>query len=234
IVDIIRENGKLLSTRRIEADEVAVYKEEGRMDAANHGSGRGNVRIVQLGPKQQPLGPPKPGANRTAAAPPNVPVEQEYKATLVRYSGTMKANNQTRVVDFFDGVEVIHTPVETPDQQIPFDDTVNKLPPGVLYLRSDRMKVYSAKDANGQTRQEMIATGRATVTIGDQFFGSADVIKVDEAKQQVTLEGVNGRLARARKLAPGGNSGGEFSGKKMTYNRRDDTINIEDGYSGSR
>src|SRR5262249_443573 len=158
-------------------DEVAVYKDEGRMDAANHGSNRGNVRIVQLGPKQQTFGPPRPGANQTPAAPANQPVEQEYKATLVRYSGKMVANNQRRVAGVSDGVEVIYSPVETPDQQIPFDDTVNKLPPGVLYLRSDRMRVYSAKDANGQTRQEMIATGRATVTLGDQFFGSADVIK---------------------------------------------------------
>ena len=41
------------------------------MDAANHGTGRGNVRIVQLGPKDEPNAAPKPGktVNRTAGRP---------------------------------------------------------------------------------------------------------------------------------------------------------------------
>jgi len=49
----------------------------------------------------------------------------------------MKANNQQRTATFREGVEMLHLPVDTPDQQIPFDDTVNKLPPGALYLTSN-------------------------------------------------------------------------------------------------
>src|SRR5205085_7623712 len=134
---------------------------------------------------------------------------------------------QTRTVHFFDGVEVLHMPVESPDQQPPFDATVNKLPTGVLYLKSNQMTVYSAKDANGQVRQEMIATGRANVTWGDQFYGSSDVIKYDEAKQTVTLEGRSGGPAHARRL----DRGGEIIAQKITYDRARDIINIEGGYS---
>src|SRR5207249_10468295 len=56
ITETLREQGRLVSIRRNESDEVAIYKEEGRMVAANHGNGRGNVRIVQLGPKGEPGG----------------------------------------------------------------------------------------------------------------------------------------------------------------------------------
>jgi lipopolysaccharide export system protein LptA len=233
ITDTIRENGRLMSIRRLEQDEFALYKEEGRLDAANHGNGRGFVRIVQLGPKEEsPLGPGKTPAKQPPARPVK-PSEQEYKATIVRYKGPMRLNNQSRTAQFFEDVEVLHLPVESPDQQPQFDSTVNRLPTGVLYLRSDRMTVYSAKDAAGQTRQEMIATGKADVTVGDQFHGAADVIKYDESKQLVTLEGRAGAPARARRLGRGGTDAGEILGEKILYDRARDIINIERGYSAT-
>jgi hypothetical protein len=234
ITDTQRENGRLLSRRQIEADEVAIHNEEGWMDAANHGTGRGNVRIVQLGPKGDPgMGSPKPVDRRPATGQPAQPAEQEYKATVIRYTGTMKANNQTRLATFRDGVEMLHLPVETPDRQIPFDDTVNRLPPGALYLTSREMKVYNTKDANGQTHQIMIATGKANVTLGEEFFGTGDAIKYDESKQQLTIEGLDGRAAQARRLGFGGANRGAIIARKIIYNRVADTVNIEGGYSGT-
>lgn len=235
ISETIRENGRVVSSKRIEADEVAIHKEEGWMDAANYKSGRGHVRIVQLGPKGEPAAAfSKPGEKRQPGvrpAPPLQPGAQEFKATDVRYSGTMKVNNQARTAQFRDGVDLLHLPVDSPEQPIPFDATVNHLPTGALYLHSQEMMVYSAKDANGQSRQVMIATGKANVTYGDQFFGSGDVIKFDEAKQQVTLEGLNGGYARARKLGLNGGTRGETVAKKIIYNRADDTVIAIDGYS---
>jgi lipopolysaccharide export system protein LptA len=233
ITDTIRENGRLMSIRRLEQDEFAMYKEEGRLDAANHGNGRGFVRIIQLGPKDETQPGPKQGARPPAPAAPTKPLEQEYKATIVRYKGPMRLNNQSRTAQFFDDVEVLHLPVETPDRQPPFDSTVNKLPLGALYLHSNRMTVYSAKDAAGQTRQEMIANGRADVTIGDQFHGAADEIKYDEAKQLVTLVGRPGAPAHARRLGPSGTDSGEIIAEKILYDRARDIINIERGYSAT-
>jgi lipopolysaccharide export system protein LptA len=241
ITDTVRENGRLVSTKRIGADEVVIHKEEGWMDAANHGTGRGTVRIVQLGPKSEPGGlpaktgsaPKAPGRPAVQSAPSPQPVEQEYKATLVRYTGTMKVNNQSRTANFREGVEMLHLPVEIPEQQVQFDATVNKLPPQTLYLRSQQMTVYSTKDANGASHQVMVATVRATVTWGEEFFGTGDVIKFDETKQQLTLEGLNGNVASARRLGPGGGNRGDIKARKIIYNRVDDTVSIEGAYSAT-
>ncbi len=234
-----RENGRLIKRQQIEADEVAIHNEEGWMDAANHGAGRGNVRIVQLGAKGEPItGPPKsspskPGDRRPAASKPAQPVEEEYKATLIRYTGTMKANNQERTAHFYDGVEMLHLPVEFPDQLPQFDSTVNKLPPGALYLQSKQMTVYSTKDATGESRQSMLATGQARATWGQEFFGTGDVIKFDESKQQLTFEGLKDGVAHARRLSPGGGDKGEIIGKKIIYNKLTDTVIVEGAYSAT-
>ncbi|HEX4591618.1 MAG TPA: hypothetical protein VH120_16900, partial [Gemmataceae bacterium] len=70
-------------------------------------------------------------------------------------------------------------------------------------------------------------------TVGDQFFGSADVIKYDEAKQVVTLEGTPGRPARGRRLRPGGDTQGEIIAQKIIYDRLRDIFNSENGYSAT-
>jgi lipopolysaccharide export system protein LptA len=234
ITDVVRDGDRVTGTRQIEADEVLIHKEEGWMDATNHGTGRGNVRIVQLGPKGEPeAGQPRTAGGRPAPAkgPPAGPQETEWKLTWVKYTGTMKVNNQTRVVTFYNGVDLIHLPVDSPDRLPSFDATINKLPTGALYLRSNVMRVYSSKDANGQTRQMMVASGRANVTWGDQFFGSADEIHYDEAKQTLILIGQNGNFARARRLATGGGDKGEIKGQKLRYDRLNDIITGDGTYS---
>jgi lipopolysaccharide export system protein LptA len=230
ITDTLRDNGRLVSSRRITADEVAIHNEEGWMDAANNGTGRGMVRIVQFGPKDDPGGQPKgPKRPPTAAQ----PAEQVWMMTLIRYNGTMKVNNQSRTAQFFNDVEMLRLQADSAEQQISFDSTVNKLPAGALYLRSNQMTVLSTKTPNGPARQEMVATGRANVTWGEEFFGTGDVIKYDESKQQLTLEGLNGGVATARRLYPGGADRGKIIARKIIYNRQQDTISVEDGYSGS-
>src|SRR5258708_21915060 len=52
ITDTVRENGRLVSRRQIESDEVAIHNLEGWMNATNHRTSRGNVRIVQPSPKE--------------------------------------------------------------------------------------------------------------------------------------------------------------------------------------
>jgi hypothetical protein len=182
---------------------------------------------VQLGPKGEPPGARRP-AGRQPAAPPVKPAEQEWKLTWVRYNGTMKVNNQTRLAEFFDGVEVLHVPLEAADRQPGFDSTVNKLPAGAMHLQAVQMKVYSAKDANGQTRQEMEAKGKAKVTWGTTFYGTADVIRFDESKQLMTLEGQNGGYATAMKLDAQTGAPSRVVARRIVYNRQTDEI-ISDG-----
>jgi lipopolysaccharide export system protein LptA len=222
------EAGRLISTKWVEADEVAIYKDEGRMVAANHGNARGNVRIVQLGPKSESGVGPRPPAGGTPK-----PTELEYKLTWVRYSGTMNVKNQSRTAHFYDGVEVLHLPLDAADRLPAFDTTVNRLPAGALHLRATQMTVYSAKDATGQTRQAMTAEGKAEVLWGEEFFGKADVIRFDEVKQQMTMEGLNGGIAVARRLRPKPGEPSTMRARKIIYNRRDDSILMDGVYSAT-
>src|SRR5262249_4273780 len=88
ITDTERNGDQEIGYKQIGASEVAMYKEERKMDA-----GRGNVRITQLGPKDGAGGPgaaPKP---RPTAPGPAKAAEQEYKFTWVRYEGRMLVND---------------------------------------------------------------------------------------------------------------------------------------------
>jgi lipopolysaccharide export system protein LptA len=230
ITETVRdEEDRLVKSQRIESDEVEILKLEGRMDAANRRNSRGNVRIVQLGPKGEPgRAPATPVGRRTPAPAPATPAEQEWKLTWVRYNGKMQANNQTRTARFFDGVEVLYLPVEGPDRLPPFDATVNRLPTGAMHLQCAQLIVYSGKDAAGQTRQQMAAQGRAKVTWGDEFFGTGDIIRFDEAKQQMTLEGVNGGYAVANRLRTRSGEPSRVIARKIIYIRSTDDI-ISDG-----
>ena len=234
-----RENGRLVSRKVIEGDEADMHNEEGWMEVVNHGAGRGNVRIVQLGAKGEAgfgpakSGPSKPGKHRPAPSQPTQPVEMEYKYTVIRYAGTMKANNLQRLAHFYDGVEMLHLPIDSPEQQPQFDATVNKLPVGALFLQSKEMIIYSTKDASGESRESMVASGQSRVTWGQECYGTGDQIKFDESKQLVTLVGLGDGWAHFRRFKPGGGEQGEIIGKKIIYNRLADTVNIEGGYGGS-
>jgi lipopolysaccharide export system protein LptA len=226
--------GRFVKYQRVESNEVILYKDEGRMET---GRGRGSVRILQLGPKGDPAGglprPPAPAGARPPAAPAK-PVEEEYKLTWIRFDGKMMVNNSKRTVRFFENVDVLHMPMPDGDPGLKFemDKLINKLPLGALHLRSDRLTVYSPKDAEGHPRQQMVAEGRAAVQWQDEFYGTADVIKFDEAKQQMTLEGLNGKLALVQMLrARPGEERKHIHARKIMYNRLTDTWSAEGVYS---
>jgi lipopolysaccharide export system protein LptA len=208
--------GRLVHYQRLESGEVALYKEEGRMDA-----GRGIVRLLQLGPKGEPgVGPQRGGPDKRPPPGPAKPPEEEYKLTLVRYNGSMKVNNPNRTVHFFDDVEVLHLPADDPSlQHRVFDQIANKLPAGALYLHCSKLTVYSPKDAQGQTRQQMTAEGKASVQWQNEFYGIADVIKFDEASDKIILEGLDGNYAVVQKLRATANDN-RIVAKKIIYNRK--------------
>ena len=123
-------------------------------------------------------------------------------------------------------------PVESPEQQIPFDAPSTSCRRALLYLRSERMTVLQRQgcqrtNAAGDDRHRP-----GERHLGDQFFGAADVIKFDEAKQQVTLEGANGRLARPGS-SPGGTAAVSSAARRSFTTGRTTRSIVEDGYSGS-
>ena len=63
-----------------------------------HAPGRGQVWLLQLGPKAQPGQLPGPLAATAAKPTPATPVEEEHKLTWVRFTGSLSANSPARTV----------------------------------------------------------------------------------------------------------------------------------------
>src|SRR4051812_10696248 len=112
-----------------------------------------------------------------------------------------------------------------------FDATANKLPVGALHLRANRMRVYSGKDAAGQTRQVMEASGRARITWGDTFTGEADTIVFDEAKQQMKMSATDGGFAIAKRFRPNASEPAVLRARTIIYNRATDLFFSDGTYS---
>lgn len=215
IEDTTRENGKLLRFTRIDSREF-VHDQDGIVIAP----GPGVVRILQLGAKDEATPGSKPAAQGAKPA----PAEEELKLTRVTYLGRMFANNTTRTAIFYDTVEVVNLPGDNPDMPIDID----RLPPGGLYLKCEQLKVYTRKEKDGKSTHEMEAHRKAMVQ-SREFWGQADVIKYDEAKEQVIFEASEGNLATLYRVTVPGQKPDEIKGKKITYWRRTNDFKIDDG-----
>lgn len=203
-------DGKLTRYQRIETNTIAVYKEEGLMDA-----GPGSVRILQPGPAGNAL------LNAKAEAKPVDPANrpEEFKLTWVRYEQRLQVDNTRRTAKFYKNVEVLHLPMDDPALQREFDDLANHPPPGAVFLRCERLDVYSSKDVQGRSQQEFTAKERAEVQAAE-FSGRAGIIKFDEVKQLVIFEGTNGALAELYMYKQKGAEPRTIKAEKITYNRQ--------------
>jgi hypothetical protein len=217
VVDSLRDDkGRIVRYQRLESRELAVFKAEGRLEAP----GPGEVRILQLGPKNETPAPtppatgPKLPAPKTAGPPP--PAEEEMKLTYVRFDNRLTVFNESRVAKFRKNVEVLHLPADDPALQTNFNALVNKLPPRALYLKCEQLTVFT-QDRDAKKGHVLKAEERATVQF-DNFYGQADVISFDEDKQQVIFEG-RGRPASLSQLQARGQKPKTFKGYKFTYNR---------------
>lgn len=217
VVDSLRDDkGRIIRYQRLESRELAVFKTEGRLEAP----GPGEVRILQLGPKnvtpsppQAPTGPRLPAPKSAGPAP---PPEEEMKLTYVRFDNRLTVFNETRVAKFRKNVEVLHLPADDPALQLNFNALVNKLPARALYLKCEQLTVFT-QDRDAKKGHVLKAEERATVQF-DNFYGQADVISFDEEKQQVIFEG-RGRPASLSQLQARGQKPKTFKGYKFTYNR---------------
>src|SRR5262249_55484143 len=136
------------------------------------------VRLLQYGAKGEVI-PTTPAKPRSQPA----PEEQELKLTRVQYGSRMMADNVNKTVTFFDEVEVVHLPTNDIDLAIDVDN----LPAGGMHLMCETLKVRSERDSTGKTLQTMEAQKRVRI-FAEDFSGRADVMKFDEAKDQLILE----------------------------------------------
>jgi hypothetical protein len=162
-----------------------------------------------------------PGPAKPKSAAPSVRV---LKLTRVQFQGKMFTNNRTRTAKFYDNVRVTHVPTDNPE----LDVNLDRLPPGGMHLKCAMLEVYTRSE-NGKNTQEMEARGRAFVQT-PEFYGQADTIKYVEAKDLVIFEGKDGDPATLWRLkANRGEAVDEIRGKKIIYNRKTNTHQIEGG-----
>jgi hypothetical protein len=220
VEDTVRENGKLRSYKRIESRELDLDNEEGVADAP----GPGIVRIIQVGNKED-FGTPK--ADKPKAQPPRAPAkgqadEEQLKLTRVCFNGRMRANNKTRVAVFLDDVEVVNLPSDNPDIKI----DVDRLPPGAMYLRCERLDVRTRELPGGKTSQEMDAQKKVRVQ-AQEFWGMADRVTYDESQERLIFEGGEGGSAVLYQFKVPGGQPRVVRARKIFYFRRTNEYQLE-------
>ncbi len=227
VEEVRRENGQLLSVRRLVSPLVNVDNADKKVESP----GPGEVRIYQLGSADDDW---KPGAaaGTSAAKPaptakkPTAPgkpdAASEYKITHVRYQGKMWAKTQEpRKVTFFDNVEAVHGPANQPDLVI----DVDKLPQGWMFIQCGRLDVLTRRLAQGRASQEMIAQHKVQVQ-AQEFWGNADVVKYEEAYERVIFEGKDSPAVVFRITAPGA-APQRLTGMKIFYYRKTNTFVVQ-------
>jgi lipopolysaccharide export system protein LptA len=213
-------DASLLSNKRIRCPELTVDNDTQADDSQVNAVGPGTVRLFQLGAKgellpQGPAGQRPPPANPMAQQPRGKP-EEEYKLTQVSYVGMMVANNKRGTATFYQQVVVVHVPTDNPD--LPIDE--DHPPKDSIRLSCyDKLQVFSRRLPDGTTSKEMTAYNRVTI-VGPDFSGTADVVKYDESKDQVILEGTDANPALLDKQEIKGGQRKLVRGRKIIYSPR--------------
>jgi len=233
VEDSKREGSRIVAYERIDCPVLNVDNDDEKDDSVVNAGGPGTVWIFQFGSKGDMLPPPGSAAAAAAPAgpkrsPTNAPPAKskddgEPKVTRVTYQGRMSANNKQGIAKFFDKVVVIQVPTDDPNFRI--DE--NHLPPGYLYMSCERLDVLKHKLPDGKTYQEMCASKRVAIET-QEFSGSADVVKYDESKEQIILEGSAGNDAILTKQKVRGADTQTLRGKKIYYWRSTGNYKIED------
>lgn len=209
------KDGKIVRKTRVMAPVVAVNNEDGEMNAP----GPGVVYLLQYANADDGPGAPKRDANKP-------PPPQQLKLTRINYLDRLYSNNSKRTATFYGSVEVVNLPTENIDETIDVDNP----PKGCLYLRCEQLKVYSQKEPDGRTSQQMDAM-RHVVVQSQEFWGVADRVTFDESKDLVILEGgENGKATLYRDRVKGGN-GDKIQGTKIWYWRKTNDFKVEGGRS---
>jgi lipopolysaccharide export system protein LptA len=234
VEDSKRDGSRIVEYQRIDCPLLSVDNEDDKDDSVVNAGGPGTVRIFQLGTKGEIL--PPPGRNSAPARPegrsttkplqPRSKEEGETKLTLIDYEGRMYANKRQGIARFFDKVVLIHLPSDDPNLQIDH----NHLPPGYLYMSCETLEVLKSKLPDGRTYQEMRAYKKVGIE-AQEFSGNADVVKYDESKEQVILEGSDGNLAILTRQKGRGTEPEEVRGKKITYLRSTGEYQVEGAQS---
>jgi hypothetical protein len=223
-------------------------------------SGPGTVRLMQKGSIDPAAGPseggggakkstsakpgekqtggtPRPGANPAAPAKPGEKPkkadgsEDEMKMTFVAFGNRMSGDSRAKKAQFWGDVRVLNFPCQDPyvpiDLDKPYED---QFPPGWMYMRCDRLKVYDIPE-NGKSNQQMEAHGRVYVQ-AKEFYARSEDMYYNQAKDQVIFDSPITGTATFYKVAKPGDKVQTFTGRKIIYDRKTGAMSGDGVQSG--
>ncbi|MSQ95014.1 MAG: hypothetical protein EXR98_10730 [Gemmataceae bacterium] len=182
--------------------------------------GPGEVRLLAKGSGE--LGPaPMPAANNNAG-----PKKTEWKLTNVKFRDHMLAEQKPEVktatfYGYSSGVEVFHFATVDINAKMNAD----KPPKDGLYLRCEILTVEERKIGD-RVSQTMIAK-QNVIFKTDKYFGRADIMKYDEAKDVIILEAAPGNVVQLYQLENNQPNPGTVNSTKVLYNRKTGEIRSE-------
>jgi hypothetical protein len=233
VVDTTRDKdqgNKFVRYQRLVARGLDMNNQDGPVIA----SGPGRVYVLQYGSPDDGLAQAGQMNGQKVAAKPAPTTSrpsgsEELNLTRIDFGGRMFANNKSkdRTTKFYDNVEVYHQPADNPDVKVDPDHP----PKGGLYMRCSLLTVFSQPLPNGKTTQFMRAE-KAVSFRTPEFYGTADVVKYDESKEQIIFEGVGGNLAVLYRFTPGQGAGVDpkaIRGRQILYERKTGRFIIDGG-----
>ena len=236
VEEIIREEDKIIKYHRIQAITLSMNKldkddfdgKEGTDGNEVRASGPGEVRIMQRSGGDLSLTPIGQEKQNPAEVKTNgKATEDEMKLTQVSFLRSMYGNSKRNTATFLENVRVLNFPSENPNIEIDLESVMDHLPKGGMYLRCDRLDVLS-KQGKNKAQQEMVAKGRVIVQ-AQEFWGRAEQVSYEEAKELVIFYGGETGLATLYKKTRVGVPPEEIKGKKITYNRISGQFKIDEG-----
>lgn len=236
VEEIIRENDKIQKYHRIQAVTLSMNKLDKDEEDTKPGSdgnevrasGPGEVRILQKSGTETFLSPNANEGSQPAGKSPTKDPDGEMKLTQVSFLRSMYGNSKTNTATFLENVRVLNFPCENPNIDIDLESVMDNLPKGGMFLRADRLDVLSKQDSKGKSQQEMRAKGRVLVH-AQEFWGRAEQVSYEEAKDLVIFHGGDTGVATLYKRVRQGAPPEEIKGKKITYNRLSGQFKIDEG-----
>ncbi|MSR79796.1 MAG: hypothetical protein EXS11_03615 [Gemmataceae bacterium] len=193
-------------------------------------TGPGEVRMLQRGGSDPfETKPPAPGqpVSTNAPKPPKAGEDGQLKMTHISFLKSMYANNRSNTATFLEEVRVLHFPCEDPNVEVELENVLDRLPPGAIFLRCDRLDALSRGEGKS-ARQDMRARGRVTVQ-AREFSGRAEMVTYEDAKEQVIFHGSEGAPAILLRQVRVGAPPEEIRARKITYSRGTGQFKIDDG-----
>lgn len=168
-----------------------------------------------LTPTTKPSGMTEP-VNNTATS-------SGLKLTRILFEGSLEAFKDQGLVIVRDQAQLFHLPSESIDIEI----NTNKLPPGCLWVTSNKLVGRTYRLPNQLEAREFEAHERVLVH-AQEFTAKCDLLKYDDFKDQVILHGLGGNLAIVQRQKVKGTPAEVYKSGQIKYNRKDNTIEVND------